>query len=101
MIDLSSPAGSTREAPLHLRLYVIPPGPNSVRAVENLSQLMRAEGKEEWQVEIVDVSEDPEGALLAGILVTPTLVKVSPPPVVKIIGDLADRDTVLAVLNQR
>ena len=49
----------------------------------------------------MDVSRFQEGALLAGILVTPTLVKVSPPPVVKIIGDLADRDTVLAVLNQR
>jgi len=49
----------------------------------------------------VDAAEDLEGALRDGVLVAPTLVRVVPLPVVKIIGDLSDRRTVVATLRQR
>jgi circadian clock protein KaiB len=49
----------------------------------------------------VDVADDPEEALRDGVLVSPTLVRVAPLPVVKIIGDLSDRRTVVAALRQR
>jgi len=101
MTDVPGPDASSNGQPLHLRLHVARPGPNSLRAIENLSELRREEGGDEWQVDIVDAADDPEGALRDGVLVSPTLVRVVPPPVVKIIGDLSDRRTVVATLRQR
>jgi len=101
MTDVPGPDASSNGQPLHLRLHVARPGPNSLRAIENLSELRREESGDEWQVDIVDAAEDPEGALRDGVLVAPTLVRVVPLPVVKIIGDLSDRRTVVATLRQR
>jgi circadian clock protein KaiB len=101
MIDVRGPEASSNGKPLHLRLYVVRPGLNSLRAIENLSELRREEGGDEWRVDIVDAADDPEGALRDGVLVSPTLVRVAPLPVVKIIGDLSDRRTVVAALRQR
>jgi circadian clock protein KaiB len=100
MIDLRDPEAPSNGQPLHLRLYVVRPGPNSLRAIENLSELRRDEGGDEWQVDIVDVADNPEEALRDGVLVSPTLVRIIPLPVIKIIGDLSDKRTVAAALRQ-
>jgi circadian clock protein KaiB len=53
---------------------------------------------EEWQLEVVDVFTDPMRAVEDKVLVTPTLLKLTP-PVVRIVGDLSQRETVLAALD--
>jgi circadian clock protein KaiB len=84
---------------LELRLYVADRSPNSVRALNNLRAICR-EWLEDgsWQLEVVDVFSDPSRAIEEEILVTPTLLKLTP-PVVRIVGDLSQRDAVLAVLD--
>ena len=53
---------------------------------------------DDWHLEVVDVFADPIRAMEDRILVTPTLLKLTP-PVVEIVGDLSQRETVLATLD--
>lgn len=86
-----------RRASLQLRLYVAGGAPNSLTARANLATLAAALGHP--GLEIVDVLDDPVRALTDGILVTPTLVKIAPSPVCRIIGNLSDARRVLALLG--
>jgi circadian clock protein KaiB len=84
---------------LELRLYVAGKSPNSVRALTNLRALCGEWlADDDWQLEVVDVFADPMRAVEDRILVTPTLLKLTP-PVVQIVGDLSQRETVLAALD--
>lgn len=87
----------SQEATLQLRLYVAAGAPNSERALANLKQI-REEHLGVCTVEVVDVFEAPERALADGVLVTPTLLRVSPLPVRRIIGDLGRVESVLGAL---
>jgi circadian clock protein KaiB len=82
-----------------LRLYVAGDSPNSARAVLNLKAFCQEHLPERHQIEIVDVFLDPKRALSDGILLTPTLVKLSPVPVRKIIGTLSQTQTLSQALG--
>lgn len=82
-----------------LRLYVTGRTPNSQRAIDNLSRICEEELKGLYEVEVIDVLENPALAEDEKILATPTLVKRLPAPVRKIIGDLSDREKVLLGLD--
>lgn len=82
-----------------MRLYVAGRAPNSVKAIANLEQICRQHFKDAYRLEIVDVCEHPKRALDDGILVTPSLTKLSPPPGSNIIGNLSDTSSVLAALG--
>jgi circadian clock protein KaiB len=86
---------------LRLRLYVAGHAPNSLRAIDNATALCRAHFAATHDLEIIDVLKDPSRALADGILVTPTLVKLSPRPVLRVIGNLSDTQQVLAALVSR
>jgi circadian clock protein KaiB len=81
-----------------LRLYVGGNAPNSLRARSNLQTLCAA-FTGPVDVEVVDVLETPKRALTDGVLLTPTLVKLAPPPVLKMVGDLSDTYRVRAALG--
>jgi circadian clock protein KaiB len=83
---------------LTLRLYVSGQAVNSRTAIRNLEAL-RGELAGHAAVEIVDVRERPELAEADRILATPTLVRLEPTPVRKIIGDLSDIERVLVGLE--
>ena len=61
-------------------LYVAGRAPNSVKAIANLEAICRRHLKDGYKLEIVDVCEHPLRALSDGVLVTPSLAKVSPAP---------------------
>jgi circadian clock protein KaiB len=52
-----------------------------------------------YELEIVDIREDPWRAAEDCVLVTPTLIKLAPPPLVRIIGDLQDTEAVVLALR--
>jgi circadian clock protein KaiB len=83
---------------MHLALYVAPRSPNSLRALANLRQLL-AGLPVPARVDIIDVFTSASEALTAGIIVTPTLLRLKPLPTVKIIGDLSDQDAVRGALG--
>ncbi len=82
-----------------LRLYITGNSLNSQRAIANLLRLCREELNNKYQVEIIDVLEEPARAEREKILVTPTLIKQLPPPLQRIIGDLSNRDNVICGLD--
>lgn len=85
---------------LVLRLYVAGQAPNSVRASGNAKSLCESHFQGRYELEIVDLMTEPTRASTDGIVVTPTLVKVSPKPVRRVIGNLSDIERVLMVLAE-
>jgi circadian clock protein KaiB len=82
-----------------LRLYVAGRAPNSIKAIANLEAICQQHLKGAYHLEIVDVCEQPQRALADGIVVTPSLAKVSPAPISNVIGNLSDTGSVLAALG--
>jgi len=84
-----------------LRLYVAGQSPRSLRAFENLKELCEIHLAGRYQIEIIDLMENPKLARGDQIVAVPTLVRKLPEPVRKIIGDLSDSDRVLVGLDLR
>ncbi len=82
-----------------LKLYIVGRTGRSKKAVEDLTGVLEANLKGRYFLKIIDIMENPQLAEKDMILATPTVVKTSPPPVRKIIGDLSQRETVLTVLD--
>jgi circadian clock protein KaiB len=81
------------------RLYVAGEGPNSAEAAGNLTALCEEHLRERHEIEVVDVVKQRGRALEDGVVLTPLLVKLSPPPVCKIVGNLSPADSVLLALG--
>lgn len=81
------------------RLYVAGDAANSVKARANLAAIIRDLLSGSCVVEEVDVIKDPKRALADNILVTPTLIRVSPGPARRIVGNLSERETVVNMLG--
>jgi circadian clock protein KaiB len=81
------------------RLYVVGDAPNSLLAAANLDALCREHLADRHRIEIVDILLDPGRALSDGILLTPTLIKLKPEPVRKIVGTLSDTGPMLQTLG--
>jgi len=86
---------------LAMRLYVVNNAPNSVLAIANLAKICKEFLQDNFTLEVIDVLEQPLRALSDGILVTPSLAKLSPTPAVKIIGNLSDTNSVKRALGIR
>ena len=82
-----------------LKLYVAGNTPNSMRALNTLKEILETEFKGVYALKVIDVLKSPQLAEEDKILATPTLAKILPPPVRKIIGDLSDREEVLIGLD--
>ena len=91
--------GSFTKGKMVLRLYVTEMAPNSTQAIANITQICQEYNLKEVDLQIIDIFENPQQALSDSILVSPTLVKVSPPPKRIIIGDLRDKERVVEILN--
>ena len=93
------PRRPEEEGPFVFRLYVVAEAPSSARAIANLSAICEKHLPDNHQIEIVDLLQDPRRVLSDKILATPTLIKLSPAPVRKIIGDLGEKAKVLLALG--
>ena len=82
-----------------LKLYVAGNTANSVRALNTLREILESEFKGVYALKVIDVLKRPQLAEEDKILATPTLSKILPPPVRRIIGDLSDREKVLIGLD--
>lgn len=84
-----------------MRLYIADSAPNSIKAIANLEAICKQHLQDGFELEIIDVLEFPLRALADGIVVTPSLAKVSPSPAARIVGNLSDRSNVLYALGIR
>ena len=90
----ASPAGL-----VVIRLYIAGSAPNSVRALANLTSICEEYLKDNYELEIIDILQQPQRALVDGVLLTPTLSKVSPQPRTRLVGDLGAKNDVLLALG--
>lgn len=81
------------------RLYVAGDAYNSTQALSNLTAICQSHLPDRHHIELIDVLADPKRAHADGILLTPTLVKVGPAPVRRIVGTLNQLEVVLRALG--
>lgn len=82
-----------------LKLYVTGETPRSQSAMENIKKILTEDYKGVYSLKVIDVLKQPKLAEDDKILATPTLIKILPPPVARIIGDLSDKEKVLLGLD--
>jgi circadian clock protein KaiB len=82
-----------------LRLFITGATPKSIRAIENMRKICEERLEGRYDLEVVDVYQNPEMTKELQIVATPTLVKILPEPLRRIIGDLSNKERVLAGLN--
>jgi circadian clock protein KaiB len=84
-----------------LRLYITGKSAKAELAIANLRRICEEELNGRYELEIVDVLEQPQAAEDDKIMATPTLIKRLPPPLRRVIGDLSDKQKVLLGLEVR
>jgi circadian clock protein KaiB len=84
-----------------LRLYVAGQTPKCVAAFANLKKICAQYLENRYEIEIIDLLENPQLARGDQIVAVPTLVRNLPEPVRKIIGDLSNTEKVLVGLDVR
>ena len=89
----------SRRTQYRFRLYVAGDAPNSAQAQVNLIALCQTHLPDRYEIEVVDVLKAPMIALQDNVLMTPTLLKLSPAPVRRIVGALSQMQTVLDALG--
>jgi circadian clock protein KaiB len=89
----------SKSASYKFRLYIAGSSQNSVQALSNLKAFCAEHLLGRHDIEVVDVLLEPKRALADGVLLTPTLVKISPDPVRKIVGTLTQRPSLMAALG--
>lgn len=82
-----------------LRLYVTGQTPRSTDSIRNLKEICSEYLGERFELEVIDIYQQPERAQEAQIIAAPTLVKTLPLPLRKLIGDLSNRTDVLSGLG--
>ncbi len=82
-----------------LRLFVTGATPNSTRAIANIKEFCETHLNGKYELDIVDVYQQPTIAEKEQIIALPMLLKKSPLPQRKLIGDMSDTDKVLRGLN--
>ena len=98
MSDATS-GGDARGPPYILRLFITGTTPRSVRAIANLRRVCEERLNGEYDLEVIDIYQHPTAAKEHQIVAAPTLVKLLPLPLRRIIGDLANEERVLAGLD--
>ena len=97
--EIEIPPAAAAGAEYVLRLYVSGQTPRSVLAIENMRRICAEHISERYTLEIIDIYLHPEACQKEQIIAVPTLLKVLPHPLRRIIGDLSNTEKVLIGLN--
>ncbi|MEJ0070864.1 MAG: circadian clock KaiB family protein [Pseudomonadota bacterium] len=103
-MDVDPPSGSPATAdsagPKYvLRLFVSGSTTRSLAAIENIRRICDEHLKDRYELDVVDVYQQPELAKTEQIIAAPTLLKKLPEPLRRIVGDLSDTPRVLVGLS--
>jgi circadian clock protein KaiB len=96
----AKPKRAKREALRYfLRLYVTGQTPRSVRSIENLRRLCEKYLKGQFDLEIIDIYQQPALASEGQIIAAPTLIRTMPLPLRRLVGDFSDQKRVVLGLD--
>ena len=85
----------SNDDPYVFRLYVTGASPNSLRAIANTRELCEEHFNDNYELEIIDVHQQPSVARQENIIALPLLIKKHPLPEKRLIGDTSDMERVL------
>lgn len=105
-MEKSKPGGKSKtprraKKAWELRLYVAGQTPKSMTAFANLKRICEEHLAGQYEIEVIDLLQEPQLASGDQILAIPTLVRKLPEPIKKIIGDLSNTERVLVGLDLR
>ena len=84
-----------------LRLYITGITPKSTRAILNVRKICEENLKGRYELEVIDIYQQPLLAKDQQIIAAPTLIKKLPLPLRRIIGDMSDKERILVGLDLR
>ena len=87
------------EGDYQLRLFIAGQTQRSVRAVRNITRICEQHLRGHYDLEVIDLYQQPEMAVEHQLLAAPTLVRLLPLPLRRMIGDMSNTDQVLAKLG--
>lgn len=85
--------------PYVLKLFVSGSTPRSMVAIENIRRICDVHLQGRYQLQVVDIYQQPESARSEQIIAAPTLIKQLPVPLQRFVGDLSDEEKVLVGLG--
>jgi circadian clock protein KaiB len=97
--ELEQTGSHSRQAKYVLRLYVSGSTLKSALAVENIKRICEQHLKNRYDLEVIDIYQQPNLARDEQIVAVPTLIKRLPPPQRRLIGDLSNLKRVLFGLD--
>ena len=89
----------SKHAVYRLQLYITGSTPKSTRAVHNLMRMCQEHLAGRYELEVIDIYQQPELAQIEDIIAVPTLVKKRPLPVQKVLGDLSNTQKLVSGLD--
>lgn len=99
MNAITPPTNEQVRALYELRLYIAGHTPKSLEAFANLKRICENHLAGQYRIEVIDLIKNPRLAAGNQILAVPTLVRLLPEPIKKIIGDLSNEERVLVGLD--
>jgi circadian clock protein KaiB len=94
MVDMGK-----EERKMTLQLYIAGMSENSVRAIQNITQLCNQYLHGRFDLEIIDIYKNPAVAEAQNIVFSPSLIRQLPLPQKTLIGDLSDKKRVILGLG--
>lgn len=99
-MDESNTEGSGQAGEFYvLRLFVSGTSPNSVKAISNLRVICESYLKDHYEMEIIDIHQQPQLVRNEDVAAVPMLIKTSPLPKRRLIGDMSEKEKVLKGLG--
>ncbi|MGI6272582.1 MAG: circadian clock KaiB family protein [Anaerohalosphaeraceae bacterium] len=94
-------AEETSDQKYVLRLYVAGMTPKSTRAIKNITRICEEHLAGRYDLQVIDIYQQPKLAKGEQIIAAPTLIKKLPVPLRKFIGSMADEEKILVGLDLR
>lgn len=96
---MTDPTSTPGDEVWHLRLYIAGDSPKSRAALVNLRRICEEQLNGAYEIEVIDLLEQPKLAKTHQIVAIPTLIRQLPEPMKRVIGDLSDADKALLSLD--
>lgn len=97
--DFEASVNNAEQSRYMLRLFITGMTPNSKRAVENIKKICEEHLAGRYDLQVIDIYQQPSLAEGEQIIAAPTLVKIQPAPLKRLIGDMSDTEKVLSGLG--
>ena len=89
----------SKEEKYILRLYVAGITPKSTKAIANVKQICEEHLQGRYELEIIDIYQQPQLAQDEQIIAVPTLIKALPLPLRRLVGDMSDTERFLVGID--